>query len=73
MHPLCVSLPGCHLLLSHGPLLSPAVPSFSYLIGKDTWLEAWPSEVACQEPDLQALCQDFIEFAEAMTMFGCPS
>ncbi|XP_065520712.1 complement C3 isoform X2 [Lathamus discolor] len=46
---------------------------FSYLIGKDTWLEAWPSEAACQEPDLQALCQDFVEFAEAMTMFGCPS
>ncbi|XP_009465926.1 PREDICTED: complement C3 [Nipponia nippon] len=46
---------------------------FSYLIGKDTWLEAWPSEVACQESDLQALCQDFIEFSEAMTMFGCPS
>lgn len=46
---------------------------FSYLIGKDTWLEVWPTEVACQEPDLQALCQDFIEFAEAMTMFGCPS
>ncbi|KAM7079811.1 complement C3 [Ciconia maguari] len=46
---------------------------FSYLIGKDTWLEVWPSEVACQEPDLQPLCQDFIEFAEAMTMFGCPS
>ncbi|XP_074786135.1 complement C3 [Athene noctua] len=46
---------------------------FSYLIGKDTWLESWPSEEACQEPDLQPLCQDFIEFAEAMTMFGCPS
>ncbi|KAM4643823.1 complement C3 isoform 1-T1 [Amazona ochrocephala] len=46
---------------------------FSYLIGKDTWLEAWPSEPACQEPDLQPLCQDFVEFAEAMTMFGCPS
>ncbi|CAN0019716.1 unnamed protein product [Bubo scandiacus] len=46
---------------------------FSYLIGKDTWLEAWPSEEACQEPDLQPLCQDFVEFAEAMTMFGCPS
>ncbi|KAM9251638.1 LOW QUALITY PROTEIN: complement C3-like [Cariama cristata] len=46
---------------------------FSYLIGKETWLEAWPSEVACQESDLQTLCQDFIEFAEAMTMFGCPS
>uniref|UniRef100_A0A8B9NKI3 Complement C3 n=1 Tax=Accipiter nisus TaxID=211598 RepID=A0A8B9NKI3_9AVES len=46
---------------------------FSYLIGKDTWLEAWPSEVACQEADLQPICQDFVEFAEAMTMFGCPS
>ncbi|XP_074023270.1 complement C3, partial [Numenius arquata] len=46
---------------------------FSYFLGKDTWLEAWPSEVACQEPDHQPLCQDFQEFAEAMTMFGCPS
>ncbi|XP_075581331.1 complement C3 [Pelecanus crispus] len=46
---------------------------FSYFISKDTWLEAWPSEAACQEPDLQTLCQDFVEFAESMTMFGCPS
>uniref|UniRef100_A0A8C8B3E9 Complement C3 n=1 Tax=Otus sunia TaxID=257818 RepID=A0A8C8B3E9_9STRI len=51
----------------------PSTRGFSYLIGKDTWLEAWPSEAACQEPDLQPLCQDFVEFAEAMTMFGCPS
>lgn len=55
------------------PLCPLAVSSFSYLIGKDTWLEAWPSEVACQEADLQPICQDFVEFAEAMTMFGCPS
>ncbi|KAM6038387.1 complement C3 [Chlamydotis macqueenii] len=47
--------------------------SFSYLVGKDTWLEQWFSEAECQEPDLQPLCQDFVEFAEAMTMFGCPS
>ncbi|XP_068779081.1 complement C3 [Struthio camelus] len=46
---------------------------FSYLIGKDTWLEWWPSEVECQEPELQALCQDFVEFAETMTLFGCPT
>ncbi|KAI6061499.1 Complement C3 isoform X1 [Aix galericulata] len=46
---------------------------FSYLIGKDTWLETWPSEVACQDPELQSLCQDFVEFSEAMTIFGCPS
>uniref|UniRef100_A0A663E5R0 Complement C3 n=1 Tax=Aquila chrysaetos chrysaetos TaxID=223781 RepID=A0A663E5R0_AQUCH len=53
--------------------LWPKILHFSYLIGKDTWLEAWPSEVACQEADLQPLCQDFVEFSEAMTMFGCPS
>ncbi|XP_008940685.1 PREDICTED: complement C3-like, partial [Merops nubicus] len=47
--------------------------SFSYLISKDTWLEAWPSEEACQQPDLQARCQDFVMFAESLTMFGCPS
>lgn len=51
----------------------PRVPSFSYLVGKDTWLELWPSEDACQEPDLMSLCQDLLDFAEAMTMFGCPS
>ncbi|XP_071583476.1 complement C3 isoform X2 [Heliangelus exortis] len=46
---------------------------FSYLIGRDTWLEEWPGDVACQDPRHQALCQDFVEFAEAMTMFGCPT
>ncbi|XP_037262863.1 complement C3 [Falco rusticolus] len=46
---------------------------FSYLVGKDTWLEAWPSDEACQDPELQPLCQDFVEFAESMTMFGCPN
>ncbi|XP_077643882.1 complement C3 isoform X2 [Lonchura striata] len=46
---------------------------FSYLVGKDTWLEEWPSEVACQDAELQKLCQDFLEFSESMTLFGCPS
>lgn len=76
MHPIvhpCVSLLGYHPLLTHVPSCPLVVSSFSYLIGKDTWLEEWPSEASCQDPDLQILCQDFIEFAEAMTMFGCPS
>ncbi|XP_032533186.1 complement C3 [Chiroxiphia lanceolata] len=46
---------------------------FSYLIGKDTWLERWPSEGQCQDPELQPLCQDFVQFSEAMTLFGCPT
>ncbi|KAM6294066.1 LOW QUALITY PROTEIN: A.superbus venom factor 1-like [Aegotheles albertisi] len=44
---------------------------FSYFIGKDTWLEEWPTEVECQEPDHQDLCQDLAEFSNSMTMFGC--
>ena len=55
------------------PLLSPAVPSFSYLISKDTWLEAWPLEESCQDADLQPLCQDFTEFSDNMVLFGCPT
>ncbi|XP_063276896.1 complement C3 [Prinia subflava] len=46
---------------------------FSYLVGKDTWLEEWPSEGSCQDASLQRRCQDFAEFAEAMMLFGCPS
>ncbi|RMB88209.1 hypothetical protein DUI87_35432 [Hirundo rustica rustica] len=46
---------------------------FSYLVGKDTWLEEWPSPGSCQDAALQGRCQDFLEFAETMTLFGCPS
>ncbi|XP_037982332.1 complement C3-like [Motacilla alba alba] len=46
---------------------------YSYLMGKDTWLEEWPSEAACQDEALQRRCQDFVEFSESMTLFGCPS
>uniref|UniRef100_A0A8C3T8C9 Uncharacterized protein n=1 Tax=Chelydra serpentina TaxID=8475 RepID=A0A8C3T8C9_CHESE len=45
----------------------------SYIIGQDTWIEKWPNEDECQEPDFQNLCQEFLEFSEAMTMFGCPT
>lgn len=46
---------------------------FSYLISKDTWLEAWPLEESCQDADLQPLCQDFTEFSDNMVLFGCPT
>uniref|UniRef100_A0A8C3HQ19 Complement C3 n=1 Tax=Chrysemys picta bellii TaxID=8478 RepID=A0A8C3HQ19_CHRPI len=53
--------------------LWPRKAELSYIIGKDTWIEKWPNEDECQEPDFQSLCQDFLEFSEAMTMFGCPT
>ncbi|XP_039354588.1 A.superbus venom factor 1-like [Mauremys reevesii] len=52
--------------------LWPRKAELSYIIGKDTWIEKWPNEDECRKPDFQNLCQEFLEFSEAMTMFGCP-
>ncbi|CAM5169658.1 unnamed protein product [Eretmochelys imbricata] len=53
--------------------LWPRKAELAYVIGKDTWIEKWPNEDECQEPDFQNVCQEFLEFSEAMTMFGCPT
>ncbi|EMP37269.1 Complement C3 [Chelonia mydas] len=53
--------------------LWPRKAELAYVIGKDTWIEKWPNEDECQEPDFQNLCQEFLEFSETMTMFGCPT
>ncbi|XP_050781017.1 A.superbus venom factor 1-like [Gopherus flavomarginatus] len=53
--------------------LWPRKAELSYIIGKDTWIEKWPNEDECQESDFQKLCQEFLEFSETMTMFGCPT
>ncbi|CAM2095069.1 unnamed protein product, partial [Caretta caretta] len=53
--------------------LWPRKAELAYVIGKDTWIEKWPNEDECQEPDFQNICQEFLEFSEAMTMFGCPT
>ncbi|XP_044874425.1 complement C3-like [Mauremys mutica] len=46
--------------------LWPRKAELSYIIGKDTWIEKWPNEDECRKPD-------FLEFSEAMAMFGCPT
>uniref|UniRef100_A0A8C4YU32 Complement C3 n=1 Tax=Gopherus evgoodei TaxID=1825980 RepID=A0A8C4YU32_9SAUR len=53
--------------------LWPRKAELSYIIGKDTWIEKWPNEDECRKPDFQNLCQEFLEFSETMTMFGCPT
>ncbi|XP_044850424.1 venom factor-like [Mauremys mutica] len=53
--------------------LWPRKAELSYIIGKDTWIEKWPNEDECRKPDFQRLCQQFLEFSETMTMFGCPT
>uniref|UniRef100_A0A8C5J6V5 Complement C3 n=1 Tax=Junco hyemalis TaxID=40217 RepID=A0A8C5J6V5_JUNHY len=72
LYPHCPHCPHVPLSLPVSPAV-PCVPRYRYLIGKDTWLEEWPSEAACQDALLQQRCQDFVEFSESMTFFGCPS
>ncbi|XP_069804266.1 complement C3 [Dendropsophus ebraccatus] len=46
---------------------------FSYIIGKDTWIEWWPNERECQDPENQTQCDDFSELSENLEINGCPS
>ncbi|XP_067416524.1 A.superbus venom factor 1-like [Emydura macquarii macquarii] len=62
-----------YLIWGHSSDLWARKAELTYIIGKDTWIEKWPTEDECQEPDFQNLCQEFLEFSEAMTMFGCPT
>nr|DBA29931.1 TPA: hypothetical protein GDO54_005982 [Pyxicephalus adspersus] len=46
---------------------------YSYIIGKDTWIEWWPNDRECQEPENEALCDDFLILADNLELNGCPS
>uniref|UniRef100_H0W536 Complement C3 n=1 Tax=Cavia porcellus TaxID=10141 RepID=H0W536_CAVPO len=48
-------------------------PNMSYIIGKDTWVEAWPEAEECQDEENQQQCQDLGTFTENMVVFGCPN
>ena len=54
----------CHLSL---------LPSISYIIGKDTWVELWPDADECQDEENQKVCRDLASFRENMVVFGCPN
>ncbi|XP_068130212.1 complement C3 [Hyperolius riggenbachi] len=46
---------------------------YSYIIGKDTWIEWWPSERECQNPENQDLCDVYFTLSENLEFNGCPS
>ncbi|XP_073510484.1 complement C3-like [Phyllobates terribilis] len=46
--------------------------SYSYVIGSDTWIEWWPNDRQCQEPEYEDLCEIFHTVSEELEMFGCP-
>ncbi|XP_068130209.1 venom factor-like [Hyperolius riggenbachi] len=48
-------------------------PRYSYLITKDTWVEMWPTERECQNPEYEQLCEELAAFNEELQFTGCPS
>ncbi|XP_072005882.1 venom factor-like isoform X2 [Engystomops pustulosus] len=44
---------------------------FSYLIGRDTWIEWWPNDRECQDPENTARCDNLYEFSEELSNAGC--
>ncbi|KAM3924919.1 venom factor-like [Leptodactylus fuscus] len=46
---------------------------YSYIIGKDTWIEWWPNNRECQNRENKQQCDDFFELSENLELNGCPS
>ncbi|XP_043910826.1 complement C3-like [Protopterus annectens] len=45
----------------------------AYIIGKNTWIELWPTDSECQHDKLLKMCTDFQEFSDTLMISGCPS
>ncbi|XP_072005861.1 A.superbus venom factor 1-like [Engystomops pustulosus] len=46
---------------------------YSYIIGKDTWIEWWPNERECQDEENKIQCDDFADFTADLEINGCAS
>ncbi|XP_056426204.1 complement C3 [Hyla sarda] len=46
---------------------------YSYIIGKDTWIEWWPNDRECQNPENRNQCDDFADLSDNLEINGCPS
>eukprot|EP00079_Xenopus_tropicalis_P019381 XP_012808981.1 PREDICTED: complement C3-like [Xenopus tropicalis] len=44
---------------------------YSYIIGKDTWIEWWPSERDCQRRENYDICDIFEDLSENLLIAGC--
>ncbi|KAM9312103.1 A.superbus venom factor 1-like [Gastrophryne carolinensis] len=44
---------------------------YSYIIGKDTWIEWWPNKRECQDEKNEKYCDDFAILSENLEQHGC--
>uniref|UniRef100_A0A8C5N1A2 Complement C3 n=1 Tax=Leptobrachium leishanense TaxID=445787 RepID=A0A8C5N1A2_9ANUR len=45
--------------------------TYSYIIGNETWVEWWPTDKECEDPDNEDHCQQYFELSENLDTFGC--
>ncbi|CAH2272771.1 complement C3 [Pelobates cultripes] len=46
---------------------------YSYIVGNETWVEWWPTDIECQDRKNQKQCDDYFELSETLSDFGCSS
>ncbi|KAM3924663.1 A.superbus venom factor 1-like [Leptodactylus fuscus] len=44
---------------------------YTYIIGKDTWIEWWPNESDCQNPENKKRCDDLSDLSDSLLFTGC--
>ncbi|KAG7491359.1 hypothetical protein MATL_G00002850 [Megalops atlanticus] len=44
-----------------------------YMLGGGTWIEYWPTEAECQEPQYRDICFGITTAAADLQTFGCPT
>ncbi|CAJ0959278.1 unnamed protein product [Ranitomeya imitator] len=44
---------------------------YSYIIGKNTWIEQWPNEKECENAEVMTRCDDLFEFSIDVEIMGC--
>lgn len=48
------------------------IPRFIYMLGKDTWVERWPSTAECSSnQSLRAKCSSLDDAARELSVDGC--
>ncbi|KAM4749199.1 complement C3-like [Rhinophrynus dorsalis] len=46
---------------------------YSYIIGRETWIEWWPKLTECQDEQHQKICNEFSHLSEILDLTGCPN
>ncbi|KAM8972521.1 A.superbus venom factor 1-like [Pelodytes ibericus] len=45
---------------------------YAYIIGRETWIEWWPTEQECQNPNNDEQCENLSLLSETLELIGCP-